>query len=152
MTVGLPYTILSFDVFDTLIFRRCHHEVIVEGVGRRLTQECSEAGIRIRSDAMTCRERAYRKLTAVKMAQGLDPDCSLTALCRAWVEEITGGQHEQRPNLAHHVEAYEVELEKTACFANESFVKLLRASKGEGLSPDLHIGYVSGQPRWRVVG
>ena len=149
MTPGLPYTTLSFDVFDTLIFRRCHPQAIVEGVGRWLTQECRSAGIRMRSDAMTCRERAYRKVTGVKMAQGLDPDCSLTELCRAWVEEMTAGQHEQHPNLAHLLEAYEVGLEKTACFANAPFIELLRDLKAKGFRlifiSDMYLGHHVGK-------
>src|ERR1700761_3377082 len=89
ITPGHPYSTLSFDVFDTLLFRRCHPEAIVEGVGRWLTRECQLAGVPIRSDVMTCRERAYQKVTTAKVAQSLDPDCSLTELCSAWVEEIT---------------------------------------------------------------
>ena len=42
MTPGQPYTILSFDVFDTLILRRCHPQAIVEGVGRWVTRECQK--------------------------------------------------------------------------------------------------------------
>jgi predicted HAD superfamily hydrolase len=139
---------LSFDVFDTLIFRRCHPQAIVEGVGRWLTQECKRAGIPMRSDAMICRERAYEKLTAGKLAQGLDADCSLTELCRVWVEEITAGQHEQHPNLANLVEAYEVKLEKTACFANESFLKLLHHLKAKGF----RLIYISDMYLGRHVG
>src|SRR5271154_6744218 len=90
MTPGHPYKILSFDVFDTLLFRRCHPEAIVEGVGRWLTQQCQRSGIPMRADAMTCRARAYQMVTAQKVAQNLDPECNLTELCRAWVEEITG--------------------------------------------------------------
>ena len=142
ITPGHPYTILSFDVFDTLVFRRCHPEAIVEGVGRWLTRECQRAGIPMRSDTMPCRERAYQKVTAEKVAQGLDLDCSLTELCRAWVEELTGGHH---PDLADRVEAYEVTLEKTACFANESLVRLLQHLKVKGFRliyiSDMYLGH-----------
>jgi predicted HAD superfamily hydrolase len=145
ITPGHPYTILSFDVFDTLLFRRCHPEAIVEGVGRWLTRECQRAAITMRSDAMTCRERAYQKVTAEKVAQSLDQDCSLTELCRAWVEEITGGQH---PDLADCVEAYEVKLEKTVCFANESLVRLLQHLKAKGF----RLIYISDMYLGRHVG
>src|SRR5271156_1045442 len=149
ITPGQPYTILSFDVFDTLLFRRCHPEAIVEGVGRWLTQQCQRSGIPMRADAMTCRARAYQMVTAQKGAQNLDPECNLTELCRAWVEEITGGQYEQHRNLADRVEAYEVSLEKTACFANEALVELLRHLKIKGFRliyiSDMYLGSHVGQ-------
>ena len=93
---------------------------------------------------MTCRECAYQKVTSAKLAEGLDADCNLTELCRAWVEEMTGGQHDQYPHLANLVEAYEVKLEKSACFANESLVKLLQHLKVKGFRliyiSDMYLG------------
>ena len=146
---GEPHTVLSFDVFDTLIFRRCHPQAVVEGVGRWLTEECMRWGLAMRSDAMTARQRAYQQLTAANQAEGLDPDCNLTALCRAWIAEVSGEPYEALGGLAEALEAYEVALEQAVCYANTPCIELLLGLKAKGFRliyvSDMYLGHHVGE-------
>jgi predicted HAD superfamily hydrolase len=141
---GDPFTTLSFDVFDTLIHRRCHPQVVVDAVGSWLTRECAQAGIDMHCDALIGRQRAYEHMTSLKEAQGLDPDCNLTELSRTWIAEITKGQNVCGCELANRLEAYEVELEKAVCFANAPFIDLIDHLKQKGFRllyiSDMYLG------------
>ncbi len=144
LKLGSPYKVLCFDVFDTLIFRRCHPDLVTEGVCRWVKTECQRMGSPAPDNILELRGRAYQKLIGQKVAQCLDMDCSLTELCNEWAAEILPHDPEQARALAVRMEQREAEMEKAVCFANVPMRELLRYLKFKGFriifASDMYLG------------
>ena len=83
-------SLVSFDVFDTLIHRRAHPDAIVWGVAQWLAREMSCFRSLNHLDTLEVRHRAYVRLIQAKAAQGLDLDVSLDELVFALGARMCG--------------------------------------------------------------
>lgn len=124
-----------FDVFDTLLRRRCHPSAPVHAV----VLAVAEAG-GIQDVLAVERERwsAFSDLCANSAKAGLDGETTLIDLATEWTRRLG------RPNLGALAARAEVEADLVACYANPELHKLTRSLKESGkrvaVISDMYIG------------
>lgn len=115
-----PRAVLSFDVFDTLVHRRCSREFVKDHVAHRLAGELGQRGLRAARGLFDARVAAETELFKAASSCGDDPEFHITDRNRRWVELVVGDQldDESSRQLAGWLETVEVEAEVAAVVAN----------------------------------
>jgi predicted HAD superfamily hydrolase len=137
-------SLVSFDVFDTVVHRRTHPDAIVWGVAQWLAREmpCFRGPNQL--DTLEGRHRAYVRLIHAKAALGLDLDLSLDELVLPWVRECAGGAFEGDESLARKLAEVESAYETASCFCNPTFLALATELKKRGIrlvyTSDMYLG------------
>ncbi|SDC66609.1 HAD family hydrolase [Paraburkholderia lycopersici] len=134
--------LLSFDVFDTVIFRRCSPDAVLHAVAAFLDRELRARNIAVRhGGSLGAYHAAYATLAHRNAAAGFDDEASTSALYGEWVREAAG--HEDAA-LAERVREHMRERETSVCEANAYLRPLLEKARGYGVRmiyvSDMYIG------------
>lgn len=123
--------LISFDVFDTLIKRRCHPELVVRGAAVALRDALEES---LDLDAiLEARHAAYADLAGQNARNGHDPETHLDELCAAWVERLLpDADAATRTRLAKLARNSEVQFERWACLPNPTLLQMCARLSDEG--------------------
>jgi FMN phosphatase YigB (HAD superfamily) len=138
--------VVSMDVFDTILHRRCWPDTVVRGVANALRQLLAERGVERVADPLQARHSAYAEVAAIKIAQGLDQDMTLDELCPVWVRHAAGPRlpDEDIAAVAVRLAAIEAEYEEWSCFANPPMIHACRVLKQRGFRliyvSDMYLG------------
>ncbi|CAM2187830.1 Haloacid dehalogenase superfamily, subfamily IA, variant 1 with third motif having Dx(3-4)D or Dx(3-4)E [Burkholderia latens] len=133
---------MSFDIFDTLIFRRCSPDAVLHSVSMYLDHEVAARGIAIaHGGALGAYHAAYAKLARRSAAHGQDDEVYTTEIYGEWVREAVGGGD---PELAENVRAKMREIELQVCEANPLMRPVLERIRSTGVRmiyiSDMYIG------------
>ncbi|MCB1865667.1 MAG: hypothetical protein KDG50_09570 [Chromatiales bacterium] len=118
--------LVSIDVFDTAVFRRCVPELIVESVcrevGKRLDQHSAAEIEQIRRK----RESVYFELAENSRSSGRDPDIDLATMCLTWAARLLPGRSvTEHGALADFMLSTEAKYEIWACEPNLEIRRLV---------------------------
>ncbi len=138
--------VVSFDVFDTLLFRRLDKDVVSKGVSAELTRWLTQRGYPPRRSLWEARHEAYRAAAQHNADAGRDFDASLEELVPRWLElavqEPVGP--ELRDGFVRRALAVEEEFEAAACFANDAWALVLEELRRRNLrvvfTSDMYLG------------
>ena len=132
-------TTVSFDVFDTLLHRRCEPNAVIDGVTDWIDRYI-EGQYGIEVHALESRHRVYGALIAKKADSGLDLDTTIEEMLPLWVEEMVPQlPREEKKAFEEKIFHKEEEIEQWACYANIFSLELIKELKHRGL----HVIYVS---------
>lgn len=123
--------VVSFDVFDTLLFRRCSAETVQRGVATALSNAIGFSSEAIDS-VLQERERAFASVAASNRAAGLDFDAHLNAINLAWVKELVPDNPERWHELVSIVREAKIRFERWACYSNPLMPRLLEQLQQRG--------------------
>lgn len=116
--------IVSFDVFDTLLFRRCSAESVQRGVAVRLADELG--GTPDTVDAVYLqRERAFRICAEKNVKNGLDFDAHIKDINLVWAQNIAPQKPDCWPKLTAIALKEKIQFELWACYPNPVIKPLL---------------------------
>lgn len=108
---------ISFDVFDTLLFRKCSPEAVQYGVARALAELVGRSG-REAADVLRMRDSCYAEEASSNRARGLDGDAHLTAINHRWAQKLLPDQESRWPDLEAFALKEKLRYEELACYAN----------------------------------
>jgi FMN phosphatase YigB (HAD superfamily) len=132
---GVIPKIVSFDVFDTLILRRCHPDAVLSGAASYLREKVQGMGISLQVDPLQAYHRAYRELAITNQSNGLDCEVFTKDLFPAWIAEINPrfdrGEHQN--TLARLLKEEILRLELSVCYANEELREILATLRDYGV-------------------
>lgn len=136
--------IVSFDVFDTLLFRTVSPELIIDSVSRKMCALLNCYNLPIEIDPQLARRQAYKEIAYEKVRKGLDPDMTLDELVPVWVSKVTG-QDSNFNILYKQLLAIEYEYERLVTFPNSVFFDLAEQLTGLGkkviFTSDMYLGH-----------
>ncbi|AFL72205.1 HAD family hydrolase [Thiocystis violascens] len=123
--------VVAFDVFDTLLFRRCDADDVQLGVARALghslgNDESSDIAI------LRVREQAYFDAAAENEFKGFDKDAHLDDINLAWVKRLAPNEPGRWSDLAAVARESKIRYEHWACFPNPATVPILQRLAGTG--------------------
>jgi FMN phosphatase YigB (HAD superfamily) len=122
---------ISFDVFDTLVFRRCSPEAVQHGVARALAEfagrPAGEAG-----EVLRMRDACYAEEASLNRSRGLDGDAHLTAINARWATKLLPDERPRWPELAAFAMDEKLRYEELACYANPAMPAALHALRQRG--------------------
>lgn len=137
-------TVVSFDVFDTLIHRRLAPEAITRAVAFWLSEQLIDQGFSIIVNVLEARHKVYSQLIHEKAARGLDLDVSLDELVLPWVRECVGKPFMGDTQLSEQLASIELDYEISSCFCNADFLALTTELKNRGIrliyTSDMYLG------------
>ncbi len=125
-------TLLSVDVFDTLLLRQVAPELLVAATGRELERRLRARGIPVVGPAAAARYAVFTELGAKNAAAGRDFAATLREVLPEWLRRVAGGGA-LPPELAGELEDYELSLERRFSYPNKDLTGWLRARQAEGL-------------------
>lgn len=120
--------LVSFDVFDTLLFRRCSAETVQWSVAAELGRVLGlnrESTGKILSE----RDHAYADVAFINQHRGLDFDAYLDDINLAWVQRLVPDQPDLWKKLADVARESKIRFEKWACYPNLTIIPLLEEIK-----------------------
>lgn len=120
--------VVSFDVFDTMLLRRCHPDDITSAVLARMSELTGLSPAQVAE----LRTRAHRKACAGSTVQGRDPEASIVEWYRDWAALCLDGAPES-PDLASRIMAFEFELERSFLDLDPEAVAAVEAARREGV-------------------
>lgn len=127
------FDLFSFDVFDTLVYRRCAPETVLHAVAVAIAARLGGAPGRSVDEILRARDAAYQQLADQSVAAGRDPDTVLPALCTAWAQRLIGnGRDAEITELAEFIERTETEYEVWSCVANPVLLELCMRLQAAG--------------------
>ena len=109
---------ISFDVFDTLLHRKCDPDAILDGVSYWLGRELEKYGFYHDKDVLQARHDAYVEVMHKKADQGLDQDLTLRELCPIWINNLVDVNESDTKNIIELIMHKELELELHAIHEN----------------------------------
>ncbi len=138
-------TTVSFDVFDTLLHRRCEPDAVIDGVTSWLNNYLSTEFSFIHVDSLSARHEAYAKIIEQKADKGLDLDTTLEEMLPVWIEiMLPSDANVDREELITLILEKELEFEFSACYANIFSLNLIKELKRLGLKviyiSDMYLG------------
>lgn len=136
---------ISFDVFDTLVRRRCAPDTVVRGVALALQQVLPSASAVGLDQILAERHRAYMLLATANEACGLDMETSLGQLAKAWVARLCPEEaSEQKDYLVSVITDAELRYERWACMPNREMLALCQHLHASGqrlvYTSDMYLG------------
>jgi FMN phosphatase YigB (HAD superfamily) len=136
--------VLSFDVFDTLLFRRCSPDTVQLGVARELAEACrAETGADAET-ALALRLQAYEMISAANAKLGLDGEAHVDSIHREWVRLLLPSEPQRWAELAALALDTKLRLEMWACYANPQALALLTELSARGMRlifvSDMYLG------------
>ncbi|GAB4170283.1 MAG: hypothetical protein Kow00100_10950 [Geothermobacteraceae bacterium] len=137
------FEVVSFDVFDTLLYRKCAPEAVLQNIHRALEKRLQAVGLPLQIPLSRARDLAYRKLAAQKVAQGLDFEVGLQEMIPEWLR-LVSGRSDLPAELAEDFWSTEIDFEKRSIFANGVFIELLHLCRERGkrvvFTSDMYLG------------
>ncbi|RLA84535.1 MAG: hypothetical protein DRG78_01155 [Epsilonproteobacteria bacterium] len=109
---------ISFDIFDTLVHRKCDPDAILDGVSYWLGRELEKYGFHHDKDVLQARHDAYAEVMHKKADQGLDQDLILRELCPIWIKNLVDVNESDSKNIVELIMQKELELELHAIYKN----------------------------------
>ena len=100
--------VLSFDVFDTVVFRRLHPDLIVTGTARELGRRLTQLGITPVRLAAPARGLAFEQIAVDVQARGGDFEAPLAETVTRWIQLVAGVPVPDADRLAREIEEFEV--------------------------------------------
>lgn len=135
--------VVSFDVFDTLLFRKLHPDLILDCVGRKLSSLLLEQNHQVTNDPSLTRSKAYGAIAEQKIAAGLDPDMILEELVPEWIK-ITAGTPDAPEGICAQILSFEYECERLSVYPNQILMDAAKALTGRGVdvvfTSDMYLG------------
>jgi len=135
--------VISFDVFDTLLFRKLHPALILDCVGRKLSSLLLEQNYHVTINPSLSRPKAYAAIAEQKVAEGLDPDMTLEELVPEWVK-ITAGEADAPDSICAQILAFEHECERLSIYPNQILINAAKTLNGRGVNvvftSDMYLG------------
>ncbi|MDX9965361.1 HAD family hydrolase [Desulfobacter postgatei] len=116
--------VVSFDVFDTLLFRRCSAESVQRGVAAQLALAIGLPENDV-DEIYHERERAFHDCATINRLRGLDADAHLDDINLAWVKRLVPLKPERWTELTAIAGTMKIQYEKWACFPNPAITPLL---------------------------
>jgi predicted HAD superfamily hydrolase len=137
--------VISFDVFDTLLHRRCDPDAVLDGVASWLDAKIDEMGLQRKRNAADARHIAYGIVAENNVENGFDCDTTISDFAPVWIDELCIECDEHLKNdLVHNVVRKETELELHACYENVYTHELIRDLKAKGYrivyTSDMYLG------------
>lgn len=123
--------LVSFDVFDTLLFRRCSAETVQRGVAAALGKALGQSSDAI-ENVLRAREQAYADAALQNQKSSLDFEAHLDAINLAWVKRLTPEHPERWEALASIARNAKIRFERWACYANPVMPSLLQGLRQQG--------------------
>ncbi|WP_073612542.1 HAD family hydrolase [Desulfopila aestuarii] len=121
----MEFPVVSFDVFDTLIFRRCSAESIQYGVanklGRALGFDSSDT-----KRVLDERHKAYCDVAKINQNNGLDFEAHLEDINYAWVKRLTPDTPDKWSSLSKLACFLKRKYEQWSCYPNPKITDLLQ--------------------------
>lgn len=123
--------LVSFDVFDTLLFRRCSPETVQWGVAAKLG--CALGLTRESTGKILCeRDHAYAEAASTNQSCGFDFEAHLDDINLAWVKRLAPNQPGRWKELANVARETKIQFEKWACYPNPAVIPLLEELQTHG--------------------
>ena len=110
--------LITFDVFDTLLFRRCSTETVQRGVAAALAKALGNEYNSAIDTALHAREQAYAEVALSNQNTGLDFDAHLDAINLAWVKRLAPDKPECWSELESIARDAKMKFERWACYPN----------------------------------
>jgi len=136
--------VVSFDVFDTLVHRRCDPNLVVYSVEKWLNKKLLDLGLEIKVDVSEARHKSYQELVDIKVAQGLDPDITLDEWAVAWIRICLDDEDFDNARLSKELVAIEIEYEKNSIFPNSKMLEIVKSLKATPIkliyTSDMYLG------------
>lgn len=140
----LNIKVLSFDVFDTLLLRRAHPDIVIRGVSSEMTKLMKQENILISKDPFATRTQAYLNLSENCDEKNLDQDTTLDQLIPAWISLMTEGNKDFIEKYQQHIYNLELEYEYQFTFPNRLILNTLKELKKQGrrivFCSDMYLG------------
>ncbi len=137
---------LSIDVFDTVLFRRIHPDLIVTGTARELERYLRARGIEPACDVAAERGNAFDEIAAVCQARGGDCEAPLRETLQRWIERVAGRTVPDLESLVSALEQFEVDSEQRASQTNAVVVEWIARERARGrrivFCSDMYLGSV----------
>lgn len=135
---------ISFDIFDTLLHRRCDPDAILDGVSNWLKFELQNYGFTHSKDVLQARHNAYFTVMNQKAVQGLDQDLTLRELAPIWIDNLVEINEDSKAILVEAIIQKELELELHAIYENifnhELLMELKQLDVRVLLISDMYLG------------
>jgi FMN phosphatase YigB (HAD superfamily) len=126
-------SVISFDVFGTLIHRKWAPDAVLHTVAKWLDGEIQQRlGRPPLVPAMQAYHTVYAKLASANVACGLDFEVLTSDLYPAWVAEAAGQHMHDGTELAHRLAMTMRQYEVWSCFADPKLRDVLAVLKGKG--------------------
>jgi len=124
--------VVSFDVFDTLVQRRCTRAAIHDRVLTEMLSILSSRGIRSAANAHAARALAVQELCADADSQGLDPEFHVADLYQRVLHRCAGEllSAAERDEIAARLVEFEIDCERRAIRAVPGMLAQLEAIRG----------------------
>jgi hypothetical protein len=123
--------LVSFDVFDTLLFRRCSADTVQRGVAAEISKALGQASGTIDS-VLRAREQAYADAAKINLQAGLDFEAHLDAINLGWVKRVAPEAPERWDELALIAREKKTLFERWACYPNPMMRPLLQDLQKRG--------------------
>lgn len=134
---------ISFDVFDTLVFRRCSPEAVQHGVARALAEFAGRPAGEA-AEVLRMREACYAEEASLNRSRGLDGDAHLTAINARWATKLFPDERSRWPGLAAFATEEKLRYEELACYTNPAMPAALHALRQRGFRliyvSDMYLG------------
>lgn len=138
-----PIESVSFDVFDTLLHRRCHPDAILYRLAQWMQRELQLQACSV-VDILQERHLAYVDIAEGYARQGFDFDAGLEELITKWLERLSKRTGVSVRDAFDSVHQMEIQLEKLAVYPNDFSLNLVSAIAGRGLKliyiSDMYLG------------
>lgn len=136
--------VLSFDIFDTLIFRKVADNAVIDASCNWLSQELTKMQIEPVGDILKSREQSYLKIAARNQNAGSDKDATLREFVGEWLKNLAGENDKRFKSLANKLLEFELKLECELSYTDPELLDLLRRLKGEDFKliycSDMYLG------------
>lgn len=109
---------ISFDIFDTLLHRKCDPDAVLDGVSKWLGMELEKYGFNHHKSPLQARHDAYFEIMNKKTEQGLDQDMTLRELSTLWIDNLINIEETKKQELIDKIIKKELEFELHATYAN----------------------------------
>ena len=116
---------VSFDIFDTLLHRRCDPDAVINGVSNWLNFELEKYGFMHDKCVLQARHDAYLRIMNQKVEQGFDQDLTLRELCPIWIDNLVEVNNDTKLKIIERIINKELELELHATYENIFIHELL---------------------------
>lgn len=121
-------SLLSFDIFDTIVFRKVPDKAIIHASCKWLLKRLNLFDKTI-DEILSARQNAYNKVSEDNKFANSDKDATLKEFAYRWITDLIGFESTELLSVAEALVEYEISLECNLSYVEKSTVELLKRLK-----------------------
>lgn len=124
-------SVLSFDVFDTLIHRHVSPNVVLDGLYCWFKKISNDRKLELKSEPYVARHEAYCYVAQKRENSGFDFEVDYSEFCKKWIELCFGEQKSEE--LVSELKEKELEYELSVLYPNIDALKFIEKAFNSGI-------------------